>query len=87
MGSICREDKGVRHGHERWRMQRIKQLEPICREQNVVMIFFRPPARSQKYWTMVETFIRKWPEIKSVARKRRPAGYQISTRGKPKMLW
>lgn len=69
------------------RMQRIKQLQPICREEKVVMIFFRPPARGLKYWDKVELSIKKWPEIKALARLARPAGYQVSVRGTPLRLW
>ncbi len=68
------------------KMQRIKQLRPVCEKENVVMIFFRPP-HGLNYWGKVEMLIKKWTEIKSLARKDRPAGYQITARGRPKKLW
>lgn len=29
---------------EDYKMRRVRQLEPICRDEKVVMIFFRPPS-------------------------------------------
>lgn len=53
-----------------YRIQTLKHQRELYRQHGVGILFFSPPSKTGfAYWEMVKQIIKRWEEIKTIARK------------------
>lgn len=72
-GVVLTQDLNIHRTRAQWE---------LCRQSKIGIFFFKPPKAGWDHWVIVREVVKRWEEIKQLAKQKRPFGYVIEQRKK-----